>query len=46
MAYMIAAYLVIWLVSFVLIFSMVQRQRTLQRDLDMLRSIAKDENRQ
>ena len=45
MAYMVAAYLVIWLVSFVLIFSMVQRQRTLQRDLEMLRSIAKDDKR-
>jgi hypothetical protein len=42
---MIAAYLVIWLVSFVLIFSMVQRQRTLQHDIEVLRSIAKDDKR-
>ncbi len=40
MAYMVAGYLIIWLVSFVLILSMVQRQRSLQRQIETLKEMA------
>ena len=39
MTYMVAAYLIIWLASFVLILSMVQRQRHLQREIEALREV-------
>jgi CcmD family protein len=42
MAYMVAGYLIIWAASFVLIFSMVQRQRGLQRDVEQLKELAGD----
>jgi CcmD family protein len=42
MAYMVAGYLIIWLVSFVLIFSMVRRQRDLQREIEILKELARD----
>ena len=43
MAYMVAGYLIVWLASFVLIFSMVQRQRTLQHEIDTLKELARDD---
>ncbi len=43
MAYMVAGYLIVWACSFGLIFSMVQRQRSLQREIDGLKSVAGDE---
>ena len=36
MVYMVAAYLVIWAVSFVFIFSIVRRQAGLQREIKAL----------
>ena len=42
MAYMVAAYMIIWLASFALIISMVKRQRDLQRELSTLREILDD----
>jgi CcmD family protein len=42
MAFMVAAYLIIWLAAFVFIFSMVRRQSTLQREIASLREIAKE----
>lgn len=42
MAFMVAAYLVIWLASFVFIFSMVQRQRTIQKEIAALSELAKE----
>ncbi len=45
MAYLIAAFLAIWLCSFVFIFSMVQRQRSLQREIEMLKQMPGDEER-
>ncbi len=37
MTYMVAGYLVIWLVSFILILSMVFRQRRINQELAILR---------
>lgn len=37
MGYMVAAYLVIWGVSFVFILSMVRRQTSIQREIAALR---------
>ncbi len=44
MNFMIAAYLVIWLASFVLIFNMVRQQAALQRDIATLKELL--ENKQ
>ena len=40
MIYMVAGYLIIWLASFALIISMVQRQRQLRQELESLREMA------
>ncbi len=40
MAYMVAGYLIIWVASFAFIFSMVQRQRSLQREIEQLKDLA------
>ncbi len=42
MEYLVAGYLVIWLVSFVFIFTMVRRQRTLQREIEQLQQFASE----
>lgn len=42
MAFMVGAYLVIWLASFAFIISMVRRQRNLQREIDALRELAQE----
>lgn len=42
MAFMIAAYLVIWLAAFVFIFSMVHRQSGLQREISAMRELLKE----
>lgn len=36
MAFMIAAYVVFWIITFVFIFSIFNRQRNLQRDLELM----------
>ena len=41
--YLAAAYGVFWLVSFILIYSMVARQKKLQQELDILEQLAQDE---
>jgi len=43
MYYLVAAYGVLWAVSFGLVFSMVWRQRKLDRELEMLRVLVEDE---
>jgi CcmD family protein len=40
MAFMVAAYLVIWLATFLFVFSIMQRQRTIQREIAALRELA------
>jgi hypothetical protein len=42
MGYLVAAYGVLWAVSFVLVFGMVLRQRKLDAELQALRAIAED----
>jgi CcmD family protein len=44
MTYMVAAYLIIWLVSFVLILSMVFRQRKIDQELALLREALRDKD--
>lgn len=43
MAYMVAGYLIVWACSFAFIFSMVQRQRSLQREIEALKEMAGDD---
>lgn len=42
MAFMVAAYLVIWLAAFVFILSMVRRQGALQREISALRELVQE----
>ncbi len=42
MPYLVAAYLIVWLASFAFIFSMVQRQRNLQREIEQLQQVANE----
>ena len=43
MSYLVAAYAVLWAVSFGLVFSMVVRQRKLDSELQTLRVLVEDE---
>lgn len=43
--YLAAAYGVFWLVSFILIYSMVSRQRNLQKEVDLLEQLVQDDAR-
>ena len=45
MGYLVAAYAVLWAVSFGLVFSMVWRQRRLDSELQTLRLLVEDEPR-
>jgi CcmD family protein len=45
MSYLVAAYAVLWAVSFVLVFAMVMRQRRLDSELQALCAIVEDEPR-
>ena len=40
MIYLAAGYAVFWIVSFVFIYSMVSRQRNLQKELEVLEQLA------
>lgn len=42
MAYMVAAYLIIWIASFALILSMVYRQRKIDQELAVLEESLKE----
>ena len=42
MEYMAAAYGVIWLVTFIFIFSIYRRQKQVQQELEMLEEIVRD----
>lgn len=39
MAFMIAAYAVFWIITFVFVFSIYSRQRSLRRDLEMMEQL-------
>lgn len=43
MLYLTAGYAVFWVVSFVFIYSLVNRQRNLQKSLEMLEQLAQRE---
>ncbi len=43
MIYLTAGYAVFWVVSFVFIYSLASRQRTLQKNLEMLEQLAQRE---
>jgi hypothetical protein len=45
MSYLVAAYAVLWAVSFGLVFGMVWRQRKLDAELQALRLLVEDEPR-
>jgi hypothetical protein len=45
MGYLVAAYAVLWAISFGLVFSIVLRQRKLDSDVQMLRVMVEDEPR-
>lgn len=45
MAFMVAAYLVIWLAAFAFIFNMMRQQSKLQREIETLRELLKDKER-
>lgn len=45
MSYLVAAYAVLWAVSFGLVFSMVLRQRRIRSELQTLRVLVEDEPR-
>jgi CcmD family protein len=42
MAFMVAAYLIIWLAAFIFILSIVRRQSTLQREISSLRELVRE----
>jgi CcmD family protein len=42
--FLAAGYAVFWLITFVFIYSMVSRQRNLQKDLEMLEQLSEPEN--
>lgn len=43
MSYLLAAYAVLWAISFGLVFSMVWRQRKIQTELQSLRLLVEDD---
>jgi hypothetical protein len=43
MIYLVAGYAVFWIVSFVLIYSMVNRQRSLQESVEMLEQLVQQD---
>lgn len=43
MSYLVAAYAVLWAISFGLVFSMLVRQRRIRSELETLRIMAEDE---
>jgi hypothetical protein len=46
MGFMIAAYAVFWIVTFLLIFSIFNRQRNLRRDLEMVEQLVESQEGQ
>ncbi len=43
MAYLVAAYAVLWAISFGLVFSILWRQHKLRQELQVLRQVVEDE---
>jgi CcmD family protein len=45
MAFMIAAYAVFWLVTFIFVFSIFSRQRSLRRDLELMEQLLESQQK-
>ena len=45
MTFMMAAYAVIWIVTFVFIFSIFSRQRNLRRDLELMEQLLESQEK-
>jgi CcmD family protein len=45
MIFMIAAYAVFWIVTFVFVFSIFNRQRSLQRDLELTQQLLESQEK-
>ena len=45
MAFMIAAYAVFWVVTFVFVFSIFSRQRNLRRDLELMEQLLESQDK-
>jgi CcmD family protein len=45
MTFMIAAYAVFWIVTFVFVFSIFNRQRSLQRDLELTQQLLESQEK-
>ena len=43
MIFMIAAYAIFWIVTFLLVFSIFNRQRSLRRDLEMMEQLVESQ---
>ena len=46
MAFMIAAYVAFWIVTFLLVFSIFNRQRNLRRDLEMVEQLVESQEQE
>ena len=44
MAYMVAAYLIIWFATFAFLFSIMRRQRSLEREIALLSEVAREKD--
>lgn len=44
MIYLMAGYAVFWVVTFIFVYSLVSRQRTLHKEVDMLEQLARSES--
>ena len=45
MTFMIAAYIVFWLATFIFIFTIYSRQRSLQHDLELVEELLEDQDK-
>jgi CcmD family protein len=45
MTYMIAAYAVFWILTFVFVYSIFSRQRSLRRELEMMEQLLESQNK-
>jgi CcmD family protein len=46
MAFMIAAYVVFWIITFVFVFSIFNRQRNLRRELELMEQLLESQEKQ
>lgn len=46
LAYMVAGYIVFWLVTFVFVISLVARTRNLEKDIEVLKTLMEEEHKE